>query len=70
MKTETIFKLLDRDPRYFIEMYYEIMREGLTSQKAYEKIENILIAHTGKSRYSDYESFVQVKNRIIRTEKK
>ena len=54
------------DPREFIAAWFAELPKHPTYEAAYEAIEVEFIAYFGKRKYSDYNSFRIVKNRIYK----
>ena len=54
-------------PRDFAEAWFKLLPSHKTYEEAYEALEDIYLAHFGQRRYSDYNSFRQVKNRLFKT---
>lgn len=51
----------------FVSYYFSLMRdEQITQMKAYELTELEFRKHFGRRRYSSFDSFRQVRNRVIR----
>lgn len=59
-----LLKLLAKNPDYFIDRFWEMCPDYPTQEKAYEALEGILEAAGGERRYSDFNSFRVVRDRI------
>lgn len=54
------------DPRNFINSWFRALPNYKTYEEAYESVEIEYLNYFGRRKYSDYQSFRQVKNRIIK----
>lgn len=50
----------------FLDLFYQFCKEYSTQESAYEAAERIFIANFNKRKYSNYESFRQVRNRYLK----
>jgi hypothetical protein len=53
-------------PRHFAEAWFRILPQHKTYEDAYEALEIVYIEYFKRRKYSDYQSFRQVKNRIFK----
>ena len=67
IKEPHILALLEFDG--FCNLYYQYCKEYSTQEKAYEAAERIFQNNFGKRKYSDYQSFRQVRNRKLKASK-
>jgi len=54
-------------PRHFAEAWFRLLSQHKTYEDAYEELENIYIGYFKRRKYSDYNSFRNVKNRIFKS---
>jgi hypothetical protein len=59
-----ILKLLDFDG--FCSIFWQYCKEYSTQEKAYEATERVYKSHFGKTKYANFESFRECKNRMLR----
>jgi hypothetical protein len=65
-ETKKIVLLIQRNPQHFIAEYYRIRNEHRTDREAYEAIELTIKNEFGITRYSNFESFKQQKNSLVK----
>ena len=65
-----ILALAEKSPEMFIRRFWNISGEYKTSHEAYEAVERLHSNAFKRRRYSDFESFKQVKNRWLKDRKK
>jgi len=54
---------------FFLAQFYLRCSDYDTQEKAYEAVERAYVSVFGKRRYSDFESFRQVRNRYLKNKK-
>jgi hypothetical protein len=57
-------------PEGFRTLFYRMCGEYSTQEKAYEAAERLYKAQYGVNRYADFESFRQVKNKVLKNGRK
>lgn len=61
----TVIKNSTLSTEKFIELYYNYFTECKNHRKAYERVENLHENLLGSRKYSDYDSFKQVKSKFM-----